>query len=451
MKVSFDGACREVTGSCVLIELEGTKFLVDCGMFQGESYDKNLKEFSFNPKEIDFVLLTHAHLDHCGRLPKLFAEGFCGRVYSTAPTRDLTEIILLDALKVAKKENRIFCAPLCTERDISFLMGFFTCLKYGEEKGINEKVRIRLRDSGHILGSSIFEVWANDQGKDKKLVFSGDLGNPPAPIVNDPDFISGADIVFVESTYGNRLHEPKKKGIEVLKQKIEETIKKRGVLMIPVFALERTQELLYFLNDFIESNKISGISVFLDSPLAIKATDIYRRYVDFYDKEAKDLIFKGDDLFDFKGLEVIRNESQLGRVDKAELPKIILAGSGMFEGGKIRSYLKKYLGSPLNTLLIISFQPKNSLGRRLLQGEKSIEVDGAKVKVRANVASIFSFSSHGDRSFLYKWIEEISKPYPKKIFIIHGEDDSGESLVQALDGTSKGELIVPFYGTKYEI
>lgn len=451
MKVSFNGACREVTGSCTLIELEGAKFLVDCGMFQGGSYNKNLEDFSFDPKDIDFVLLTHAHLDHCGRLPKLFADGFCGRVYSTSPTRDLTEIILLDALKVAQIEGRPFCAPFCTTSDIFSLINFFTCLGYGEEKSINEKVRIRLRDSGHILGSSIFEVWVNDQGKEKKLVFSGDLGNPPAPIINDPEFISGADVVFVESTYGDRLHESKEKGREVLKQKIEETIKKRGVLMIPVFALERTQELLYFLNDFIENKKISDISVFLDSPLAIKATDIYKQYVDFYDKESKELISKGDNLFDFKGLEIIRNEAQSGRVDKTMPPKIILAGSGMFEGGKIKSYLKKYLGDPLNTLLIISFQPKDSLGRKLSQGEEFVEVDGLKIKVRASVTNILSFSSHGDRVFLFNWIEAINKPYPKKIFIIHGEEESGESLAQTLNGISKGEVIVPFYGKSYDI
>jgi metallo-beta-lactamase family protein len=451
MKVSFSGACREVTGSCILIELEGAKFLVDCGMFQGIDSHKNLEDFSFNPKEIDFVLLTHAHLDHCGRLPKLFVDGFRGRIYSTAPTRDLTEIILLDALKVAQIEGRPFCAPFCTESDISSSMSFFTCLNYGEEKSINENIRIRMRDSGHILGSAIFEVWIVDEGKEKKLVFSGDLGNPPVPIVNDPEFISGADVVFVESTYGDKLHESKEKGIELLKQKIKETISKGGVLMIPVFALERTQELLYILNDFVENNKISDISIFLDSPLAIKATGIYKQYVNFYDKEAKDLIHKGDDLFNFKGLEIIKNEAQAEKVNKAMPPKIIMAGSGMFEGGKIKSYIKRYLGNPANTLLIISFQPEGSLGKKLSQGEKIVEVDGMMTKVRADVTNILSFSSHGDRLFLFNWIEAINKPYPKKIFIVHGEEESSESLAQSLGVISKGDIIVPFCGKIYEV
>ncbi len=451
MKVSFNGACREVTGSCILIESQGAKFLVDCGMFQGSDHNRNLEDFSFDPKEIDFVLLTHAHLDHCGRLPKLFADGFNGRIYSTAPTRDLSEIIILDALKVAQIEGYPFCAPFFTEEDVHSLMSSFTCLNYGEEKNINENVRIRTRDSGHILGSSIFEVWVKENRQEKKLVFSGDLGNPPAPIVNDPEFISGADVVFVESTYGDKLHEPKEKGIEVLKDKIKSTIQKEGVLMIPIFALERTQEILYLLNDFIENKKISNVSVFLDSPLAIKATGIYKQYVDFYDKESKELISKGDDLFDFEGLEVIKNEAQAGRVDKAKPPKIILAGSGMFEGGKIKSYLKKYLGSPLNTLLIVSFQPKGSLGSQLTQGEKFVEVDNAKLKVQADVASIFSFSSHGDRALLFNWIEAIKNPYPRKIFVVHGEEESSLSLAQALKGASRGDAIVPFYGQVYEI
>jgi metallo-beta-lactamase family protein len=357
----------------------------------------------------------------------------------------------LDALKVAQIEGRPFCDPFCTEANIYSLTKSFTCLNYGEEKSINENVRIRMRDSGHILGSSIFEVWVREGEQEKKLVFSGDLGNPPAPIVNDPDFISGADVVFVESTYGDKLHEPKEKGIAVFKEKIEEVIEKEGVLMIPIFALERTQEILYLLNDFIENKKISNVSVFLDSPLAIKATGIYKQYVDFYDKESKDLISKGDDLFDFEGLEIIKNEAQAGRVDKAKTPKIILAGSGMFEGGKIKSYLKKYLGSPLNTLLIVSFQPEGSLGKRLSEGEKNVEVDGVHLKVQASVATILSFSSHGDRSLLFNWIEAINNPYPKKVFIVHGEEKSSLSLAQALGGATKGDTVVPFYGKTYDL
>lgn len=450
MKISFHGACREVTGSCILIESEDTKFLVDCGMFQGKEEDKNAEDFSFDPKDIDFVFLTHAHLDHCGRLPKLFMDGFRGRIYSTAPTRDLAEIILLDALKISREEGKVFSAPLCTEGDIFSLIKFFTCLSYGEQKKINESVSVRIRDAGHILGSAVFEVWLKDEGKEKKLVFSGDLGNPPAPIVKDPELISGADIVFVESTYGNRLHEPKEKGREVLKEKIEEIIEKQGVLMIPVFALERTQELLYELNGWAENQKIPYIPVFLDSPLAVKATGIYRRYPDFYDKEAKALIEKGDDLFDFKGLLMINNSSQAGVAGRSVPPKIILAGSGMFEGGRIKSYLKKYLGDSANTLLIISYQSEGSLGRRLLAGEKTVEIEGKKIQIKAEIYSILSFSSHADQLTLLNWVDAIKNPKPKKVFIIHGDQDASQSFASILKGVIKSDIIVPLYGSEYE-
>lgn len=451
MKISFHGACREVTGSCILIESEGVKFLVDCGMFQGEESEKNQKDFSFNPKDIDFVLLTHAHLDHCGRLPKLFMGGFRGRIYSTAPTRDLAEIILLDALKVSRDEGKVFVAPLCTEGDILELMEFFTCLAYEKENKINDSVKIRLRDAGHILGSTSFEVLLKENEKEKKLVFSGDLGNSPAPIVRDPELISGADIVFVESTYGNRIHESKEKGKEILKKKIEEVIEKQGILMIPVFAMERTQELLYELNNWVENQEIPYIPVFLDSPLAIKATGIYRNYVDFYDEEARSLIGKGDDLFDFKGLFMINNVSQAGVAEKAIPPKIILAGSGMFQGGKIKSYLKRYLGDSANTLLIISYQSEGSLGRRLINKEKSVEIDGKIIHVKADVLAIFSFSSHADQLALLNWVDAIKNPKPKKVFIVHGEESAGQSLATILKGTTRSDIIVPVYGNKYNI
>jgi len=442
MKISFHGACREVTGSCILIETGETKFLVDCGMFQGKSSYKNLKDFSFDPEEIDFVLLTHAHLDHCGRLPKLFMEGFRGRIYSTKPTRDLTEIILLDALNVSRIDKKPFVAPLCKEEDINNLIKFFTCLSYGEEKNINDNIRVRLRNSGHILGSAIFEVWINEEGMTKKLVFSGDLGNAPAPIVKDPEFINEADVLFIESTYGNRLHESKEKGREILRKKIKETIAKKGVLMIPVFALERTQEILYELNNFFEKEKIKNVNVFLDSPLAIKATQIYREYNDFFDEESSKLILSGDDIFDFEGLQMIKNKFQSEKVLTATNPKIILAGSGMFEGGKIGIYLKKYLGDASNSLLIVSFQVEGSIGKKMIEGEKIIEVENKKIEIKANVSTIFSFSSHGDCKMLFDWARRAN---PKKIFVVHGEEGVSMSLAMAINGE------VPFYDNVYNL
>ncbi|KUK98598.1 MAG: Putative exonuclease of the beta-lactamase fold involved in RNA processing [Parcubacteria bacterium 32_520] len=438
MKISFNGACKEVTGSCILIETGSIKFLVDCGMFQGKSYYKNIEDFPFDPEVIDFVLLTHAHLDHCGRLPKIFMEGFRGRIYSTLPTRDLAEIILLDALNVSRIENKPFVHPLCQESDIKQLMRFFTCLDYGNKRKINDNIEIRLRDAGHILGSAIFEVWIKEDGITKKLVFSGDLGNMSNPIVKDHEFIDSADLLFIESTYGNRLHESKKMGEDILIQEVKDTINKNGVLMIPVFSLERTQEMLYRLNSFFEEQKINGVNIFLDSPLAIKATNIYKQYVDFFDKEAKELIFKGDDIFDFKGFKMVKGETD--EVLNASMPKIILAGSGMFEGGKIGIYLKKYLSNPLATLLIVSFQVDGSLGRKVISGERKIKVDNKEVEINAKISTIFSFSSHSDHRMLFDWAV---KANPKKIFVVHGEEPASQFLAESING------VVPDYNTFY--
>lgn len=438
MKISFNGACKEITGSCILIETGSTKFLVDCGMFQGKSYYKNIEDFPFDPEDIDFVLLTHAHLDHCGRLPKIFMEGFRGRIYSTLPTRDLAEIILLDALNVSRIEKKPFVHPLCQEGDIRQLMRFFTCLDYGKKRKINDNIEIRLRDAGHILGSAIFEVWIKEDGITKKLVFSGDLGNMSNPIVKDHEFIDSADLLFIESTYGNRLHESKKMGEAILIQEVKNTINKNGVLMIPVFSLERTQEMLYRLNSFFEEQKISGVNVFLDSPLAMKATNIYKQYIDFFDKEAKELIFKGDDIFDFKGFKMVKGETD--EVLNASMPKIILAGSGMFEGGKIGTYLKKYLSNPLATLLIVSFQVDGSLGRKIINGERKIKVDNKEIEINAKISTIFSFSSHSDHGMLFDWAV---KANPKKIFVVHGEEPASQFFAESVNG------VVPDYNTLY--
>lgn len=437
-----------MTGSCILIQSEETKFLVDCGMFQGRNSEKgNFADFGFDPRAIDFVLLTHSHLDHSGRLPKLYKEGFRGRVYCTAPTRDLTQLILLDAAHIAEEEEVV---PLYTEKEVYPLMNFFEVLRYGEARQINENVRVIARDAGHVLGSAIYEVWVKEQGKEKKIVFSGDLGNPPANIINDPEDVSGADILVVESTYGDRLHESKEGGREFLKQTIRETIDKKGVLLIPILAVERTQEIIYELNAWAESREIPLVPIFLDSPLAIKATAVYEDYVDFYDEESKRRVESGDDLFDFDGLYFTRNQEDSNKIDQVPNPKVIMAGSGMFEGGRIDRYLKKYLGDSNNTLLITSYQPQESLGRKMMNGSRLIEIDGEKIEIKANISSILSFSSHADQEQLTTWVEKINSPKPKRIFIAHGEEDASNSLAVILRKFSPGTL-VPVKGEIYEV
>ncbi len=330
-------------------------------------------------------------------------------------------------------------------------MDFFTILKYREEKKINGEVRVRARDAGHILGSVIYEVWIKDEGREKKIVFSGDLGNSPAAIIEDPERIDGADVLVIESTYGDRLHEPKERGLQVLKRKIEETIEKKGVLIIPILALERTQEIIYELNQWIENKMIPKVPIFLDSPLAIKITGVYEKYYDFYDKEARKLLEDGDDLFDFDGLYFTRTREESNRIDDVPPPKIVMAGSGMFEGGRINHYLKKYLGNSDNTLLIVSYQPEDSLGKRLMNGDKVIEVEKKEIEVRADVLAILSFSSHADQLQLMSWAETIKTPKPRRVFIDHGEEEASVSLSTIMEKNVSPGTIVPVRGEKYEI
>jgi metallo-beta-lactamase family protein len=454
MNVSFHGACREVTGSCILIESDGVRFLVDCGVFQGRKFalDRNAKPFDFDPRSIDFVILTHAHLDHCGRLPKLYREGFRGQVFSTAPTRDFAEIILLDSARIIYAEAMLHKKkPLYYDYDVIGLMNLFEPLQYGKEKKVSPRVRIRLQDAGHILGSAISEVWIKNDEQEEKLVFSGDLGNPPVPLLKDTAIIKDADYLFVESTYGDRVHESKGERRKLLKEAILGSVGRSGTLMIPAFALERTQEVLYELNHLVETGKVPAIPIFVDSPLAIKATEIYKKYSRMYDKESRALIESGDDLFNFPGLEYTRAVQQSKKINRIRPPKVILAGSGMCIGGRIPHHLKFNLGDPNSHLLIISYQVAGSLGRRLFEGAKQVTIMGQRVNVKAKVSAIGSYSSHADQFKLLKWIKHFNKSKLKKVFIIHGEEKAGLALATEIRKGIKANTTVPEYTKKYNL
>jgi len=435
MKISFHGAAKEVTGSCILVETKKTKFIVDCGMFQGSrfAHDKNFEPFAFDPKKIDFVLLTHAHVDHCGRLPRLKQAGFKGKIYTTPATRDLTEIILLDAAKVIREEAIKHGGEiLYKDKDVVDVMSFFWKLDYGVKQKLSSDVTVRFRDAGHILGSAIIEVWVKEGLRKKKLVFSGDLGNRPASIVRDTELIDGANFVVIESTYGGRIHESVEIRTDILRQAILDSVGRGGVLMIPVFALERTQEVLYELNYLAESRQIPRVPIFVDSPLAIEAIDIYKRYVNLFDAEAKKRLASGDDIFKFNGLELTRSVEQSKKINQVNPPKVILAGSGMSNGGRILHHLKFYLPSAKNHLLIISFQAEGSLGRQLRDGATRVTIDEQKINVKAKVSAVGSYSSHADQPKLLHWLKGINRPKPKKIFIDHGEEKSALMLADGI-------------------
>lgn len=446
MKISFHGAAQEVTGSCTLVEMDNQKFIVDCGIFQGsiDSKNKNLEDFGFDPKTINFVLLTHAHIDHCGRLLKLFSEKFNGKIYCTNATRDLAELILTDSIKINSKEEEL---PQYTEKDIKNLMELFHTFDYDQKLGTNSNISIRMRDAGHILGSSTFEVWVKENETTKKIVFSGDVGNPPAPIIKDPTFIDEADILFVESTYGGRLHEPKNDGRNTLKNIILETIQNKSTLIIPVFALERSQEILYEFNNFVENKIVPSAPVFFDSPLAIEATAVYRKYQNLYDKEARSLINLGDDIFDFPNLRFTKTRDESKEINTFKTPKIIMAGGGMCNGGRIPHHLKFNLGNPKNNLLIMSYQAEGTLGRELIDGAKSVIINGETIDVHCKITHNGSYSAHGDHNQMINWIKNIKNI--KKIFVMHGEKPCSEDLAKAIE--LDAEKIIPEYHKYYEI
>ncbi len=453
MKISFHGACREVTGSCVLIESGKTKFLFDCGMFQGEDYasDKNADDFGFNPKEIDFVLLSHAHIDHCGRLPKLYRDGFRGKVYCTDATADLTALMLEDSVGIVFSEaEERGVEPLFSADDVAGIVRLFETLAYDKKVEINNGIKVKLGNAGHILGSCFFEVWLKDEGKEKKIVYSGDLGKAPARIIKDPDVVSGADLVFIESTYARDKHESKEEGRAMIQKAIIDCIKNQGTLIIPVFAMEKSQEILYELNHLAENGKIPHVPMFLDSPLAIRATEIYRKYEDLYDKESKEILLHDNDLFDFPGMEFTLSRDDSMKINSLKPPKVILAGGGMCVGGRIQHHLKFNLDNEKNHVLLVAYQAKGTLGRKLMKRYKFVDIHGSRIPVRAQVSVVNSYSAHADHDALMSWLKAIKKPVPKNVFIVHGAESSGLDFQVDASKEISSNFILPNYGENYK-
>jgi len=453
MKISFHGASKEVTGSCTLVETDNNKFLVDCGSFQGEEFssNKNIEKFNFNAKEISFVILTHSHLDHCGRIPKLFKAGFRGKIYCTKATKDITRLILEDASRIMSENIGIYKDLILTEEELDILMQQFECYEYNNEFIINEDIKIIFKDAGHILGSASIIVKINDNGVMKTLVFSGDLGNPPTPIIRDTEFIDGADVVVIESTYGGLIHEKKESGIQAIKDTIIETVKTKGVLIIPVFAVERSQEILYILNEMVENNLIPRVNMFFDSPMGIRAIDIYKKYTNLYDKKAKKLILGGDDIFLFKNMEYTLDKESSKKINFTRAPKIILAGSGMCNGGRVIYHLKFNLSNKKTKVMLLSYQAKGTLGRKLFDGEKEVIIEDLPIEVNTKISSFGCFSSHADNKKLINWTLKLQNPKPKNIFINHGEEEKCIELKNSLEDQISTNITIAQEGVNYEI
>lgn len=453
IKLYFYGAARSVTGANYLLEIgdetSKTKILIDCGLSQGGRMveKKNYENFPYDPKGVQALLVTHAHIDHTGRIPKIYRDGFRGKIYGTPPTLDFAKLLLLDSEHIIKEEaEKQDVEPLYTTSDVEAASGLFERIDYHKEFEIGPGITAEFLDAGHILGSSIIKI----KSEDKTVVFSGDLGNPPTPLLRPTEFVDHTDYAVIESAYGNRLHESQKERKEILKDTIKYTVGRGGVMMIPAFAIERTQELLFELNDLVERRGIPAVPVFLDSPLAIKATAIYKKYPEYYNQEAFYLIKSGDDIFKFPNLKFTPTVEDSKKINDVPAPKMVIAGSGMSTAGRILHHERRHLPDPNSTLLIIGYQTEGSLGRRILDGAKEVKIFGETVPVRCRVKAIGGYSAHADQAGLKNWINRIKRPI-KKVFVVQGE----EAAEMALQHVIRKELLIdaeaPKMGDVFEL
>jgi len=461
MDITFYGAAGgAVTGSCFKLSTSKGSIMVDCGLFQGpkEIKEKNYNEFDFNPAEIDVLVLTHAHIDHCGLIPKLCKKGFKGKIFATIATKDLCTIMLPDAAHIQEMEverknrkleraNKPLLEPIYTLEDVENCLEQFVGVKYDTKVEIIPGVWANFRDAGHILGSAIIELYVEEE----KIVFSGDIGNLDQPIINDPTYIKEADYVVMESTYGNRFHLETEDKLVQLARVIKKTIKKGGNLVIPAFAIERTQEIIYDLRKLFSSNEVPPIDVYIDSPLAIKATEIFRKYPLLFDEEAVKLEKSEGSCLYFPTLKFSLTTEESIKLNNIKKNAIIISASGMADAGRIKYHLKYNLWRPECTILFVGYQAQGTLGRRILEGEKLVKIHGGEIAVNADIEKLEGFSAHADQKGLVEWVKNFSKK-PKKIFIVHGEAESRETLAQVLkEETGISNIVTPNFNETFEL
>lgn len=463
--IKFCGAANTVTGSCFLVTTAESKFLIDCGMFQGSKSlkERNYTEFLFNPTEIDFVLLTHGHIDHCGLLPKLYKKGFTGDVYTTKVTKELCSIILPDSghiqeVEVERKNRKNLRSgkpllkPIYTVDDAKACLKYFKGYNYKEKIEITPNIHVYLQDAGHILGSAIIEVFIKDNGEELKYVFSGDLGNINQPIIEDPTQIKEADVIVMESTYGNRAHKEPENRLELLADIVNETMKKGGNLIIPSFAVERTQDLVYHLKELKEQGKIPAYDLYIDSPMAVEATQVFIKNPQYCDEEAASKIIgdDADELFEDDHIHYIVSTQDSIALNKISKGAIIISASGMADAGRIKHHLKHNLWRFESTVLFVGYQAVGTLGRRILEGEKKVIIHGEEVAVNATIKQIEGFSAHADQRGLINWLKGFKKK-PQQVFLVHGEEEALNTLRELIQEELRFETEVPQHGEIYQI
>ncbi len=464
MKIKFLGAAKTVTGSFFLLSTEHNNFAIDCGMFQGrkELKERNYGEFPVDPSSIDFIILTHAHIDHTGMIPKLVKNGFKGTIYCSSATRELVSILLADAghiqeMEVKRKNRKRLrtgqapIEPIYTVQDALDSLKQISSLNDDEIIEIEPGIQLRLRDAGHILGSNIVEIWVEEDGTKNKLVFSGDLGNYDQPIIKDPTIIESADYVIMESTYGNRLHSVAEDRSFELKKVIDEAMARGGNLIIPAFAVERTQDLLYDMMHIYRRGEMPpGVEIWLDSPLAIAATMIFLQHSELYDEETTTFARDNDNIFRSMGLKFSRTTEDSMRLNQIKSGAIIISASGMCDAGRIKHHLRHNLWRPESTILFVGYQAEGSLGRRILNGEKMVTIHGEQVAVKAAIASVDYYSAHADKDGLIRWLKGFTQ-LPKAVFLVHGEEASLAALSETIKNEIQVAVEVPDWMDEYEI
>jgi metallo-beta-lactamase family protein len=466
IKLKFLGAVQNVTGSRFLLQTNdashaahGIRLLVDCGLYQERPLlARNWDPFPVKPDSINAVLLTHAHLDHCGLLPKLVKEGFKGKIYCTAATSEIAQIILLDSAKLQEEDvefkrkrhkqegrkGRYPEIPLYTISDAEACFPHFSPIEYKQPINLGKGVEATFYDAGHVLGSSIIKVNINKNGQQRNVLFTGDMGRPDRPIVRDPTSFEAADYLLIESTYGDRVHQKREDIKKAIAEVINSTKKAGGNIIVPSFALERSQEVLYYINELLLEDAIPHITVFLDSPMASRITKVFKRHIELFDKDTSALIRRHESPFDFPGLKMVETTRESKAINHIKGTIMVIAGSGMCTGGRIKHHLVQNISRPESTIMFVGYQANGTLGRQIVDGQKQVRILGQKYQVKARVVRLNGFSAHADKEELLNWLTGFQKP-PRRLFVVHGEPDSAQHFAEHVSHQTGWNVSVPAY------
>lgn len=463
--ITFLGAAESVTGSRYLLEANGYKILVDCGLYQEREFrDRNWEGFQFSPSDLDAVFLTHAHLDHCGLIPKLTKGGFRGKIYCTDATAEIAKIVMLDSAHIMEedaaykikrhkregKKSKRPIKPLYSTEDAEKTFGLFSPVKYNQKIAISDKLDVTFYNAGHILGSSIIKVWLDVNGEKRSILFSGDIGRNDRPILRDPSVFEHADYILTESTYGDRIHDTLEDTKEKLAYAINSTIAAKGYIIVPSFAIERSQEVLYYINDLILEGKVPHIKIMLDSPMAVRVTDVFKDHPEMYDADMAEHMVDHHSPFDFDDLHMVRSTKESKAINDMKPPLMVIAGSGMCTGGRIKHHLVKHISNPKNTLLFVGYQAVGTLGRQIVEGESEVRILGEIYQVRAKIVQALGFSAHADKNELIEWLRNLKRA-PKKIFVVHGEINASHYLAKYIGEETGFNAVVPKYRDEFII